>query len=269
MPAVGPESIAAIFGLDMLRRVLGPSASYLGEQVASWVKQRHTNLKKIFESADRKLVGRGDVHGSVPPRVLKRILDDGSYCDDPLMAEYYGGVLASSKSGISRDDTGAVHLATIEQLSVYQIRAHYIIYSIVKELFDGTGAKVSTDSQLARLEIYIPWPTWETALAITTDEEERLNLITDHIIFGLKKEMLIGKTIIYGEKEHLLKYYSGAPGDGVLVGVSVWGTQLFLWANGRSDLDSSQYLESAFDFHPTDLVTIPWGYCATHPQVIE
>ena len=268
MPAIGPESVVALFGLDMLRRVLGPSASYLGDEVASWVKQRHTNLKQIFESADRKLVGRGDVQGSVPPRVLKRILDDGSYCDDPLMAEYFGGVLASSKSGISRDDRGAVHLATIEHLSTYQIRAHYIIYSIVKELFNGTGAMVDKDSQRSRLKIYISWPTWRAALGITTSEEERLKEITEHIMFGLEKEALIGKKIVYGSKKHLVKHFSGAPDDGILVGVSVWGIQLFMWANGRSDLKFSQYLDSAFDFHPTDLMTIPEGYCATHPQAI-
>ena len=257
-----------MLALDMLRRVLGPTASYLGDELQTWTKVRQQNLNRIFKAALKMIAARGGGEGAVPPRVLKRVLDEGSFCDDPLMAEYFGGVLASSKSGISRDDRGAVYLATIEQLSTYQLRAHYIIYSIVKELFNGTGAKVDLDSQRSRLEIYIPWPTWRAALGITTGEKERLTEITEHIIFGLGKETLIGEKMVYGVKNHLVKYFSGATDDGILVGVSVWGIQLFMWANGRSDLEFSQYLDSAFDFHPTELVTIPGGYCATHPQVI-
>ena len=75
----------------------------------------------------------------VPPRVLKGIVNEGAFCEDSIAAEYLGGVLASSRGTGSRDDRGVVMNALIGRLSVYQLRTHYILYHIIKDLYDGTG----------------------------------------------------------------------------------------------------------------------------------
>jgi len=67
--------------------------------------------------------------GVVHPRVLQRIVADGSFCEDQLSVEYLGGVLASSKCNESRDDRGTFLLDTVGSLSAYQLRTHYMLYA--------------------------------------------------------------------------------------------------------------------------------------------
>lgn len=76
---------------------------------------------------------------AVPPLVMRDVLDDGSYRDDELTASYYGGILASSRSGISRDDRGAAFTALVGRLTTYQLRAHNILYRTINHLYCNTG----------------------------------------------------------------------------------------------------------------------------------
>jgi hypothetical protein len=54
--------------------------------------------------ARRKLGIRAEQPGSIPARTLQKLLTDGSFVDDEICAEYFGGVLASSRSQTGRDD---------------------------------------------------------------------------------------------------------------------------------------------------------------------
>ncbi len=83
----------------LLKRVLGPPADALGDALARWVEFRTVNVGRVVEIADRKLSARGDQAGEVPIRVGARILEEGSYCDDQVVAEYLGGVLAVGQDG--------------------------------------------------------------------------------------------------------------------------------------------------------------------------
>jgi hypothetical protein len=107
----------------VLEQLLGPTASYVGEGIKEWAKRRVANVERIFEIAHERLGYRINEPGAVPPRVLKEILGEGSFAEDPLMSEYFGGVLASSRGTISRDDIAATHLSCLGRLSTYQIRA--------------------------------------------------------------------------------------------------------------------------------------------------
>lgn len=55
-------------------------------------------MRRIFENADRQLSDE-PVDGRVSPRVLRKVLQEGSFIEDELAAEYLGGVLASSRLG--------------------------------------------------------------------------------------------------------------------------------------------------------------------------
>src|SRR2546430_14920034 len=104
MPDVGTAMIL-LGPSGLLYKVLGPTADYLGEGLQGLAEQRVQNLQRVLAHADRKLgpdaEGRS---GAVPPRVLKGVLEEGSYWDDELGAEYIGGVLASSRTEAPRDD---------------------------------------------------------------------------------------------------------------------------------------------------------------------
>jgi len=77
----------------VIEKILGSSADYIGGGVQNWTNQRVKNVGTIFENAERIFADKIDTPGTVPPKVLKGILDDSSFCDDELGAEYFGGVL--------------------------------------------------------------------------------------------------------------------------------------------------------------------------------
>ena len=116
-PATGLTILgSAVGGAKLVEKLLGPTADYVGTGLKNWAEKRVTNASRIFEKAAEKLGSRIDEPGAVPPRVLKEILDEGLYCDDELTAEYFGGVLASSRSSISRDDRAASYLKLTSSL---------------------------------------------------------------------------------------------------------------------------------------------------------
>lgn len=254
-----PEAAGSLLGAEMLRRVLGPTASYLGEEIQSWVEQRKTNISRIFNSADRKLQLRGNIEGSVPPRILNRVLEDGSFCDDELVGEYYGGVLASSKSGIARDDRGYSYIKIIGQLSVYQLRAHYLIYGSMKRLFGGSGLEFGKPNDRKMMGIFIPSSVFMTAMAYDAKELSQSRSIGDHILDGLAKEYLIDKNFGAGNISYVRSIHPLGNDSGVFITPSSLGSQLFLWANGRSDLDQTEFLTRDFKFEFVEGVIVPEG----------
>src|SRR5213595_3176893 len=93
---------AAIGTKDLIVKVLGPTAEYLGGGLKDWTQRRVANLARTFSAAARKLPESPSPDEAVPPRVLRAVMNDASFAEDPVMAEYFGGVLASSRSGVSR-----------------------------------------------------------------------------------------------------------------------------------------------------------------------
>lgn len=101
---------SALGGAKLVEKLLGPTAEYIGSGIQSWTEHRVKNVSDIFRNAQEKLGDRIDQPGAIPPRVLKEVLNEGSFCCDPLTAEYFRGVLASSRSPVSRDDRGRLGL---------------------------------------------------------------------------------------------------------------------------------------------------------------
>ena len=113
---VGVGAIAAYLGKDGVQKILGPTADYLGEELKAFTQRRVENTAKIFLNAKKKLGPRLDSPGQVPPKVLKTVINEGSYSEDPIALEYFGGVLASSRTEIGRDDRGARIIKTLDNL---------------------------------------------------------------------------------------------------------------------------------------------------------
>ena len=65
-------------------KILGPTAGYLGEGLKLWTQRRLENVGRIFSHAQIKLGDLVNTEGSVPPRVLRGILTEGSFCDNEL-----------------------------------------------------------------------------------------------------------------------------------------------------------------------------------------
>ena len=104
---------SAIGSAKILEKILGPTADYLGYQLKEWTEKKVKNTAAIFKNAEKKLGEKINQDGSVAPKVLKGILNEGAWSEEELQIEYFGGVLASSRSGVKRDDRGAYFVSLI------------------------------------------------------------------------------------------------------------------------------------------------------------
>jgi len=234
-------------GAKLVEKMLGPTAEYIGTGIQSWTEQRVKNVSRIFSNAQEKLGDKIEEPGSIPPRVLKEILDEGSFCSDSLTADYFGGVLASSRSKIDRDDRGASWSALVARLSSYQVRTHYMVYRGIYDCFRGQDYKFNMDDR-KDLEILIPFSSYMKSMDFTSEENNQIGSLMNHAFFGLNKENLV-ETFVYGNGERLKtrrsKFFAPPEEGGILVTPSALGCELFLWAhgNGSSDLSYTLFLD--------------------------
>ena len=238
--------MAAYLTKDALTRILGPTADYLGGELEKFTRKRMENLGQIFQSAEKKLgPDRLDGPGHVPPKVLKAILFDGSYSDDDVSLEYFGGVLASSRTEVGRDDRGARLAKVIGNLSTYQVRSHYLIYSTISRVFSDKRARFSETEDRAKLQLFIPGEAFVAAMEFTDRERENPQIF-HHIFDGLSSDGLIEGRWMFGDRKRLLKWAKKIPSDGVICSPSLLGVELFLWAFGYGDQQLEFVLSGGF-----------------------
>jgi len=240
---------SALGSAKLVEKLLGPTAEYIGAGIQSWTEQRVNNVSKIFECAQEKLGDKIDEPGAIPPRVLKEVLDEGSFCNDPLTAEYFGGVLASSRSQISRDDRGASWSSLVARLSNYQVRSHYVFYRSIYDRFIGQDFLFNINDR-SKLEVLIPFSSYFEAMEFTEDEMKHIGSILNHAFFGLNKEGLI-ETFVYGSGEDLkrrrMNRVEPPEEGGILATPSALGGELFLWAHGFGSSDLGSILKLQLD----------------------
>jgi hypothetical protein len=243
---LGVGAIAAYLGKDGLQKLLGPTADYLGGGLKDFTEKRFDTAGKIFANASKKLGSKLDEPGGVPPKLLKHIIDDGSFADDSVEIEYLGGVLASSRSTDSRDNRAARLARKIDSLSNYQLRAHYLIYRSIKDIFSESGISgLGTNRQ--RFKIFLPLDQFITAMEFSDSEMCKFNSIFSHIIFGLSNEGLIEAQFMFGGVEHIKDMFPNAPSAGIVCQPSADGIELFQWAFGYGDADLDGIFLPEFD----------------------
>lgn len=239
---------SAIGGAKILERILGPSADYIGNQLQEWTQKKVLNTSKIFKNAEKKLGENIEKDGTVPPKVLKGILEEGPWCEEDLQIEYFGGVLASSRSGISRDDRGAYFISLVSRLSTYQLRTHYLIYQAIKTHFDGYNLNISNSEDRNKMEIFIPYSSFNLAMDFTKEELYDFHALMTHSIWGLKKEELID-TFQYGPEEYLKNRFKDVKSDGIIIRPSTLGIELFMWAFGVGQKHVQLFFSNEIKFH--------------------
>jgi hypothetical protein len=231
---IGLGAIAAYIGKDGLEKLLGPTADYLGGGLKEFTQKRMENIGKIFKNADEKLGHKREQPGIIPPKVLKTIMNDGSFNDDSLAVEYFGGVLASSRTEHGRDDRGARMAKLVDGLSTYQLRTHYLIYSTIKEIFQNKSYLFNMDDR-PKMEIFLPFKNYAKAMSFGPEELNNNDAFLRHTFFGLANDGLIENNFLYGSEEHMKKKVPTADDGGIICQPSALGAELFLWALGCGD----------------------------------
>lgn len=228
-------AVVAYLSKDGLNKMLGPTADYLGASLKEIAQKRTEAVLKIFQNAEKKLGEKLETPGQVPPKILKIIMDEGSYTDDQLAIEYFGGILASSRTEQGRDDRGARIAKILDSLSTYQIRAHYLVYTIIRKLFKNKRYFFNQDDR-QKMKIFIPWQTYFKAMEFEEKEKNNMTSFLNHIFYGLHNEGLI-ESFTYGQVEHLQAEFPEAKESGLIVTPSALGAELYLWGYGVGDKD--------------------------------
>ena len=224
---IGLSAVAAYAAKDVVTRLLGPTADYLGAEMQQFTQRRLETIGRILRNAADKAQDRLDEPGAVPPRVLRSIVNEGSFQDDELTVEYFGGVLASSRTAISRDDRATIFTDLISRLSTYQIRTHYIAYSILHDLLINRPVSPYSNFVSSISTISIPWTVYLEGMNFTAEEKKQLRSIMEHTSWGLKKEDLV-TGFRYGADIELFPDL----GDAIVFTPSTAGVELFLRAHG-------------------------------------
>jgi len=252
---------SAIGGAKLVEKLLGPTADYVGGGLKNWAEKRVKNVSRIFEKATEKLGEKINEPGSVPPRVLKEILNEGSYCDDELTAEYFGGVLASSRSGTSRDDRAASYLKLTSELSAYQIRFHYISYTAWRAIFAGSGLRPTFGEDLDKMWLFLPSSFLNIAMDFTA--EEPVGDILMHCMTGLKRHDLIslshwGTPELVNSRNKQMDWCEVSEW-GLCVEPTQFGIDYWLWALGLGTVSRTRFLDGDLRLPKLPDIIVPAG----------
>ena len=243
-------ALTAYLGKDGVNKLLGPTATYLGDNLKDWVEQRHRAFQKVLEKASL-LLSDAELNrdGAVPPRVLKEMIEEASFCSDSAMLEYFAGVLASSRSGISRDDRGARMSKIVAGMTSYQVRAHFVIYSALKLAYANAGKRFSTQAERDALCVHIQFKSFIDGMAFVSEEMADVGSILEHTMHGLAQQGLIMERWVYSSViEPINQTFPMAPSlPGFAIAPTVLGVELFLWAFGAGRRGSDFLFNPAFD----------------------
>jgi hypothetical protein len=113
-----------------LKKTLGPILSEIGDDLK---KLYASGRDKIINKAYKKIENPEDGK-SANLRVAHDVLTNGAFTDDEICAEYFGGILASSRTEDGKNDDAIQLLSTIKSLSSKQLHLHYVIFNSLNKL---------------------------------------------------------------------------------------------------------------------------------------
>lgn len=154
------------------KKLLGKTMELVSEDISKiYAKGRD----KIIEVASRKTK---DIDDGLQTnlRVTRDVFWNGSFTDEAICAEYFGGILASSRSTEGKDDSGVYYVDLIKSLSSAQLRLHYVIYHSLNKLLisDETKKDLNVGQSTELFQIRLHFASVEllqAELKIDTDLE--------------------------------------------------------------------------------------------------
>ncbi len=147
--------------------VTAGTVAYIGKQllgktfdvISSDIAGLYTSGKnKIIQKATEKIKDKNDGK-STNLRVTRDVFWNGSFTDEAICAEYFGGILASSRSDDGKDDSGIYYVDLMKSLSSKQLTLHYIIYYSLNKIFVSNPEKnklsMGQESQLQNEKLFL------------------------------------------------------------------------------------------------------------------
>lgn len=234
----------------LVYQVLGPPAKAVGSSLETLVEFCAANVGQIFRNAGKKLGPGLQDEGSVPPRVLARIIDDGAYAEDTLIVDYLGGVLASAKTAEGRDDRGAMWSSQVGRMSTYQIRTHYIFYTILGRLLGNDMQDLGSGKVRPQCRTLLPISLYQSAMEFSTSHEAID--IASHSLNGLSREGLIGAWTL-GNAATWPNVGVTSAELGFVAEPTLAGIELYLSAHGRGTVNPARFALVAGSLPPLEI----------------
>lgn len=275
--------IGGALGYDPVKRVLGPSADYLGTQLKDWVEKRHRNFNIIIRNAEKRIPDLEDGKG-VSPRILKDVIFEGSYVEDLVAAEYWGGVLASSRNISTIDDRGIRFTKKLQLMTSVDIRFHYALHRTARALLTAQDLE-EWYVDAPHIWIFVPASNLFELLDIENQSYSDLEIQVMAILNNLsylgflfegiscfkvidldlyKMELPVCPAFVGAFPDG--RHYFQMPSPGVVCGLSRGGIQLFMWAFGQADremqgiiADDLDVLIPGFDGYFKDAIQLPYA----------
>jgi hypothetical protein len=152
------EEIAITAGLAatayVAQKLFGKTLEEMGDDLNRSYK---SNRDKLLSKAAKKVRDPDD--GATPNlRVARDVVWNGAVTDDEVCAEYFGGLLASSRSTDGKDDSALIYVDCIKALSSKQLHLHYIIYTALQDLLIKSGKDVNPGqgSEIGGQAVWMP-----------------------------------------------------------------------------------------------------------------
>jgi hypothetical protein len=140
------------------------AAAYVAQKLfGKTLEEMGNDLNKVYQSNRDKLLAKAvkkvsDPNDGATPnlRVARDVIWNGAVTDDEVCAEYFGGLLAASRSMDGRDDSALIFVDCIKALSSKQLHLHFVIYSCLQALLLKSGKSINpgVDQEINALEIW-------------------------------------------------------------------------------------------------------------------
>jgi hypothetical protein len=254
-----------VFNSDHAKKLLGPLEDHYGNLLAGFAARGDKfialNMGRILSIA---LHTKGKIQkGSfASPKIVGKIMYESMTSTDLITDLYLGRVLASSVSKNGRDDRGNVFAELIGRMSSYQLRAHYIFYHTIKDVYNGKKLNASSFHDRKKMHTFIPLKSFIEALDYKQGESENICCITHltgHILPGLLKEDLIEDDFMFGQMHNEGHYYKELTSQGGVFTPTMFGMEFFAWVYGMPEIDFASFLSKDVIFEWDKSIKKPKG----------
>lgn len=251
--------------INLLQKVFGPPAEELGIALGRLVEYRCRNFGRIVEKASKRAKNNKSV-GAVNPRFAFLLLQEGSLCDDELMADYLGGLLADSKSPDGRDDRAITWCHIITSLSSFQIRAHYLMYREWAYHLHQEAPEIDLSyvDEMNLATMHLDFEEFTSALMQEIPQDPEV--ILRHSMMGLARIGLINDSWSYGKHIRTSENSPFENEEWTIVSATPTGRgmELYGWAFGMPDILPRNFsakasgLQSIEDIQRLEDISLPY-----------
>ena len=220
--------ISGIAALDASKRVLGPTADLLGQDLAKGYQFAANNIARVMRIAFEKLGSSAEKNGGVHPRVARRICREAQDLQDAFAAEYFGGILASSHRENSDDDSALFLLKILESLSSRQLRLHFTLHYLLGKSISVLPDEES-DRYWAKYGLHIDLHLIQSIY----DDRDFLWSLSSDLDQMAALDVIGPNYSIRSLTEHFGRRHRELASEGVYVTFCMQGARLFMRALGQ------------------------------------